>query len=195
MSENYRLKPEGTGRLASWDSEKIYGQRTAFYRCSASLPYNASVKRYLGVALDTIDYDLPGERSSSESFIQELKKDEPALNIIDEEQKGHALTFQRWKGIVKSIASDTFVAQLTDLSENVPDEEAEFLCSEIQDDDKELLSVGAAFYWCIGYVYSRSSQVIRASFLRFQRLPLYSSDSIRIAAQKAKDIQDNIIWR
>jgi hypothetical protein len=123
-----------------------------------------------------------------------IQKDAPALRLIDKEQEGHALTFQKWKGIVKSISEDTFVAQLTDLLNDVPEEEAELFRLDIQDDDKKLLSVGAIFYWCIGYVFSRSNQLTRASFLRFQRLPLYSKDSANIAAQKAKDIKDSITW-
>ena len=92
------------------------------------------------------------------------------------------------------LVADTFFARLTDLLCDIPEEEAEFYRSDIRDDDKELLCPGAVFYWCVGYVFSPSGQLTRASFLRFQRLPLYSQGSAKIATQKAKDIQDNITW-
>ena len=83
---------------------------------------------------------------------------------------------------------------MIDLLRNIPEEEAEFFRSDIQDDDKELLFVGAVFYWCIGYVFSPSGQLTRASFLRFQRLPLHSQYSVKLSTQKAKNIQDGITW-
>ncbi len=183
--------PKGTGIE---DREEMYAKRDIFYLRPDLLPNDVSVRKSLEFARDTIAYVEMGERSSFELNSMVVQRDVPVLRLIDKEQEGHALTFQKWKGIVKCISEDTFVAQVADLISSVPDEEAEFSLSDIQNDDKELLSVGAVFYWCIGYVYSRSNQVTRASFLRFQRLPLYSQDSVTVAVQKAKDIQAGITW-
>ena len=194
MSENILFVSEQeTGKLESRDLAEIYGKKASLYWCGTPLSNDASVERYLGVVMDTLE--LSNEQQSSfELSLEEIQKDEPALRIIDKEQESRALTFQKWKGVVKDVSKDTFVGQLTDLLDNVPEEQAEFFRADIQDDDKDLLSVGAVFYWCIGYVYSSSNQVTRASFLRFQRLPLYSQDSVKMATQKAKDIQDGINW-
>lgn len=194
MSGRYFLKSEGTARLGMEEWNKISGKKTVLYHCAESLPYDASVNRYLGIVKDTIEYELSGEGSSLELSPAAIEKEEPALKIIDKEQEGYSLTFQKWQGIVKNISKETFVAQLTDLLLDVPEEQAEFFRSDIQDDDKELLSEGAVFYWCIGYLISPSNQIRRTSFLRFQRLPLYSQESIEITARKVKDVQNGISW-
>lgn len=194
MSYNYLLTSEGTEKSVAGDLEKMYGKRDVLYRSSNFLPDDVSFRKQLEAIKDTIDSESLSERFSFDLHSMGVQIDPPAVRIINKEQEGRALTFQKWKGVVKDILKDTFVAQLADLLRNIPEEQAEFFRSDIQDDDKELFSVGAVFYWCIGYVYSPSNQVTRASFLRFQRLPLYSQDSVKITAQKAKDIKDGITW-
>lgn len=192
MSENILFESEGTVRAELSDRQNVFGKKVSLYRLPTSLS-DASVERYLGILMDTFE-PFSEQQTSFGQPLGRVQKDAPALRVIDKEQEGHALTFQKWKGVVKSISEDTFVAQLIDLLRNIPEEEAEFFCSDIQDDDKELLFVGAVFYWCIGHVFSPSGQLTRASFLRFQRLPLYSQGSLKLSIQKAKNIQDDITW-
>ncbi len=186
----YQTKQEGT--LALGNPPAIAGEEYSLYHCDESLPA-ASVDRILGATRDTIDPELLKESSS---FVarRSVFRDAPALRILSSEQRGFSTTYQRWKGVVKEIREETFIAQITDLQRNVPEEQVEFLIEEIKEDDKELFSIGAEFYWCIGYLISSSGQQIRASLLRFRRLPLFSKDSIRIATQKSQDIQQNITW-
>lgn len=192
MSESALFETEGTEKIESEEREKLSGKNTRLYRCSPSL-HPASVDRYLGMVVDTTDFPKQ-QQSSFEEPLGKIQKDKPALSIVDKKQEGHVITLQKWQGVVKSVSDDIFVAHVTDLLRSVPEEEVELFCSDIQDDDKELLFVGAVFYWCIGYIFSSSGQLTRASFLRFQRLPLYSQDSVKIAAKKAKDIQEGIRW-
>jgi len=186
----YQTKQEGT--LALGNMPEITGKEYSLYHCDESLSA-ASVDRLLGVVRDTIDPELLKENSSFDTR-RSVFRDVPALRISSSEQEGFSITYQRWKGVVKEIGEETFVAQISDLQRNVPEEQVEFLLEEIKEDDKELFSIGAEFYWCIGYLISPSGQQIRASLLRFRRLPLFTKDSIKIAAQKSHDIQQNITW-
>ena len=193
MSGNIIFASEETGKLVPKELAGIYGHKAELYWCNSPLEHYASVKRYLGEVKDTIEH-ANEQRGSLELAFDDIQKDPPAVRIVDKGQEVHALTFQKWKGVVKDISEKTFVGQLTDLLANVPEEQAEFFRDDIQEDDKDLLAIGAVFYWHIGYVYSSSNQVTRASFLRFQRLPLYNRDGVEMAKKKAEDIRNNITW-
>jgi len=190
MSANFKLKVEGTGIE---HGSGMLGNEYSLYHCAKSLPA-VSVDRILGTVRDTTDPGLLSERYTFSANREAIHRDLPAMRIINEEQGGLSLTFHKWRGIVKEIGEETFIARTSELFNNVPEEEIEFFRADIQDDDKELLSVGAEFYWCIGYIISSSGQQRRASFLRFRRLPLFTNEGIKIASEKIRDIQENITW-
>jgi hypothetical protein len=194
VSEGLLFEVEGTGQFASEEREKLAGRKVSLYRCPSSLP-DFAMERYSGMVMDTIK-SHEERQTSFQAPTGRVEKDAPAVRIVDKKQEGHAITLQKWRGVVKSVSNETFIANVTDLLFNdVPEEEVELFCSDVQEDDEELLFVGAVFYWHIGHVFSPSGQLTRASFLRFQRLPLFSQESVRMAAQKAKDIQERIKWK
>jgi hypothetical protein len=143
---------------------------------------------------DTVDVQQLLTNGSSDLGADLSLRNPPVLKILSREQESSSITYQKWRGVVKSVSEETFIAYLTDLSENAPDEEAEFLCSAVSDDDRELLSEGAVFYWCVGYLTSYSKSVTITSVLRFQRLPVFSKESVNLAHQKASEIRNNIRW-
>lgn len=98
----------------------------------------------------------------------------------------HAL--QRWEGVVTTIDEETFVARLTDLTSESPDEEVELPLSDIPNDDEDLLGEGAVFYWAIGYRDEASGQRQRVSALRFRRLPVWSTSELRAAQERAVEV-------
>lgn len=79
---------------------------------------------------------------------------------------------QRWIGHIVELHKETFTAKLEDLSSPLTYEYAEFDYKEVPPDDSEYISVGNVFYWSVGYNVS-NGQVLKASVIKFQRLPYY----------------------
>lgn len=104
----------------------------------------------------------------------------------------HTYSTQRWRGYVLEINDDKFKAKLEDLTNPGTDEIGYF---DIQDifDEKELIKVGAVFYFSIGYDVNRS-QYTKQRFLRFQRLSAWTDDDFNAAIDRADRIQSNLIW-
>jgi hypothetical protein len=105
------------------------------------------------------------------------------------------LLLQKWEGVVKKVGSDTFIAQLTDLSSQSEDEEAEIPIEEISLADKAMLAPGAVFYWCIGYRDTPGGQRIRASEIRFRRLPSWTLTELDKARKEAEELGDLLGWK
>ncbi|MER8013329.1 hypothetical protein [Streptomyces griseoluteus] len=84
---------------------------------------------------------------------------------------------ESWEGVVEEVFSTYFLAQLA--SQTMPEvhEWAEIRIEEVSPADLELLREGAIFYWSIGYRDLPSGQRVRASIIRFRRLPPLSTDS------------------
>jgi hypothetical protein len=94
-------------------------------------------------------------------------------------------SLQRWEGVVTKIEEDSFIARLTDLSSEGPEEEVELPLADIPAEDRDLLESGAVFYWAIGYRDEASGQRQRVSALRFRRLPVWSASELRAAKERA----------
>lgn len=89
-----------------------------------------------------------------------------------------------WTGYVIDIREDSFTAKLIDNSENSTYEIADFDIKDISESDLSLLTIGATFYWSIGYA-NQYGQVIKQSFVRFKR-------SISLGVQEFDSIIDNV---
>lgn len=85
---------------------------------------------------------------------------------------------QSWEGVVESLGDETFWATLHDLTnpENPP-EVAEIWLEELAEEDRELLRVGAVFYWTIMYDDTSGSRS-RRSDIRMKRMPRWSRGEI-----------------
>jgi len=102
---------------------------------------------------------------------------------------------QKWEGIVTEIKEDSILVRLIDLSEKGPDEEAEFPIEEIPTSDRKLVALGAVFYWCIGYLDTVHGQRIRASAVRFRRLPVWTKEELANARLEARNARDLLGWK
>jgi hypothetical protein len=109
-------------------------------------------------------------------------------------QQDAFVSLQSWEGIVTRVLEDAFVARLYDKSGKMPVEEAEFPLGDVSEDE-DLIQEGAVFYWNIGYMIKPSRQRIRASIIRFRRLPAWSIEELDSAREKAKTLIDKIGWR
>ncbi|MFH0825578.1 MAG: hypothetical protein V2B18_22720 [Pseudomonadota bacterium] len=83
------------------------------------------------------------------------------------------------------VEQSKFWAILTVLKGEGPEQIAELEFEEVPSDDYDLVTVGAVFYWSIGYLRRRSGTIIRASEIRFRRLPPMTKDQIRKIEMKA----------
>lgn len=106
------------------------------------------------------------------------------------------IALQEWEGYVIEIHEKQFTADLIgkstgDMSET---EKAEFLISDVADDDLDLLKLGAIFRWSIGYLRDRRTK-FRVSQIVFRRLPQWRKEDLAEAREQAKLIANAIPWK
>jgi hypothetical protein len=104
------------------------------------------------------------------------------------------LQSQRWIGHVENINEDSFTAKLTDLSNPTTYEMGEFDFDEVSPEDKELLTIGAAFYWSLGRANSYG-QIEKKSILRFQRVRTWTEDDYDRILDRAEEKFNKLIWK
>ena len=100
----------------------------------------------------------------------------------------HFVTIQKWEGHVTDIQEKTFQASLIPIVGEGSDQEAEIYLEEVKPDDRSLIELGSVFYWSIGYL-DRPSGRLRASILRFRRLPAWTKDEVDKADAEADDFR------
>jgi hypothetical protein len=103
------------------------------------------------------------------------------------------IMLQRWEGTVSKVSKDSFVARLSDLSQENLEEEAEIPIEEIPEADLRLVEPGAVFYWCIGYIDRVGGQRIRASMIRFRRLPRWTQPAIEKVKAEAQRLRQLLV--
>ncbi len=121
--------------------------------------------------------DTEQSSSSSISWLQQKCKRTHAFNSL-----------LKREGIIISLSEDFFTAKLVDPAHNDVDEVADFPYNEVSDDDQSLLTVGAVFYWNIGYKLSPTGQKERSSLIRFRRIPAWTTKEIDNASTKAEEL-------
>jgi hypothetical protein len=77
---------------------------------------------------------------------------------------------QRWIGHIIDFDSEIITAKLKDINNPTTNEVADFYIKEIPIEDRKLISLGAAFYWSVGYANDENGQIKKESMIRFQRL-------------------------
>lgn len=127
--------------------------------------------------------DLP-KSSISEKVQQILEEESYSLGY-----SAYFQSLQQWLGHVTEIdqESNLFTAKLQDLSSPGTYEIAEFEIRDIPEGDLDLLKIGAAFYWSLGYNYNRS-QKTKQSAIRFQRLNDWTEEEYDNAIDKANEL-------
>jgi hypothetical protein len=109
-----------------------------------------------------------------------------------EQDRFHAL--QQWEGVVDAINDGTFTARLVDRTADEPDEEVEFDLTEVPTGDRDLVTVGAVFYWSVGYHTSATGTRSRVSVISFRRLPAWTEAEKRQARERAEQIAEALDW-
>jgi len=75
---------------------------------------------------------------------------------------------QKWVGYILGVNGDTITARLNDLNNPNTYEIADFEIRDVPYEDRELISLGAGFYWSVGYV-NDNGQIEKKSLIRFKR--------------------------
>ena len=91
---------------------------------------------------------------------------------------------QKWEGYVLDLSETTFSARLATIAGEGPELVAEIKLDAVDAADRDLVQLGAVFYWSIGYL-KKPSGTIRHSLLRFRRLPPITDADRAQASAKA----------
>lgn len=121
----------------------------------------------------------------------------PVVEPEGRETRERFKALQRWEGTVLRIdrAEASFVARLTDLTQQAPPEEGEFDLQDVPESDRELIRPGSLFYWSIGYLDRPGGQRARSSAVRFRRLPRWREDDLAQARDRAAATAEELDWR
>lgn len=140
---------------------------------------------------------LSNSKIESASFLSVEMDKTNRFYLPDQEIKAQEkfISLQKYEGTVIEVYNSTFLARLVDLTSNLEDEEAEFEIEEADPDDHDLIKKGAQFYWNIGYVDRSWGQRMRASLIRFRRLPAWHKNQIETAKKDAESLIESLNWK
>ncbi len=96
----------------------------------------------------------------------------------------------RWDGVVIEVDRETgvFVGEFSPEGERAPRMRADFLISEVDADDDELLRPGALFVVQSGFIRSARRRM-SVSTIRFRRIPSFDAADIRAAVRYATSMR------
>jgi hypothetical protein len=146
------------------------------------------------IDIATIEQQLNYGNSQDEVLMNpnfNLPSFEKRLNILN--TRNYFSRTQKWIGHVTSKGDTYFNAKLKDLSFGGTDEIAEFEIEEISFEDREMIKIGAAFYWSLGYS-NVNGQRKKESIIRFQRFLPWSSVDFDQATDRANDLFNQLNW-
>ncbi|WP_037361461.1 hypothetical protein [Asinibacterium sp. OR53] len=103
--------------------------------------------------------------------------------------KGFFTSEQRWKGHITKLTDTEFEARMEDLTKPGTFEIGEFEIRDVSPGDRELLSIGAVFYWSIGRSFN-GNQVEKNALMRFQRLTSWSQEEFDVATDKGSELYE-----
>lgn len=111
----------------------------------------------------------------------------PPLQTIVQE---YFQAIQKWEGQVTSVGEDSFYAQIRPIvGEGTAEQVAEIYIDDVAESDRPLIELGAIFYWSIGYL-DRPSGRLRASILRFRRLPSWTELELKHAEVTTRELRE-----
>lgn len=103
------------------------------------------------------------------------------------------MALQEWEGYVTAVGNSTFRAELVDISNRKrhETEAAEFLLSDLEEDDRADVTEGAVFRWVIGY-QRRGGTRQRVSEIYLRRLPRPSTGEIETTTRRADELIESL---
>ena len=130
------------------------------------------------------------KRDSTDSRLSATREVAPVVQLpVDYEFNDKFELLQQWEGVVQTVAGDTFMVALRDLTNpSHVNEDAEIDIQEISPDDITLLQPGAVLYWSIGYETTHSGQRKRVSAIRLRRMPVWSKRDVNDVKRRAAEL-------
>jgi hypothetical protein len=157
------------------------------------------VHQYFGSVLPVRPSGAP--QSPAQPTIGTIEDERPAFKapLLPERRSTRIVSYhalQEWEGYVTSISSDTFTADLVDMTRAAKqaDEQVELDLDEIGVEQRGELQVGAVFRWTIGYETLPSGQRRRVSQLVFRQLPKWTEVDIDAAQRQGAERHGRIKW-
>lgn len=118
----------------------------------------------------------------------------PSINIYPSPKHNNYMSkSQNWVGHVIEINNDEFTAKLEDKNNPTTYELAEFSVEDVSHGDREMLKLGALFYWSVGYA-NQDGQVLKQSLLRFKRSVDITEAEFDTISNNANEIFNNLTW-
>lgn len=165
---------------------------------------NDEISTYDSIALQELEVPIQERIDSLKvcdtRFCKDISISESKKNLFSLSKKENRLSYMcesvDWTGYVTEIQEDTFSAKVVEKNKNTTYEIVVFDKKDISLSDLQLLTVGAMFYWSIGYA-NQGGQVIKQSLIRFKRcaeiddINIQEFDSI---IDEAKKLNDSILW-
>lgn len=112
-------------------------------------------------------------------------------DFLVSDPRKYFLKSQKWIGHVSEIKKDHFIAELKDLDDPTTYEIGEVDYDEISPEDKELIKIGAAFYWSLGYA-NTNGQIEKKSLIRFQRVNFWTMSDYNEVLDRADELYDKL---
>lgn len=103
---------------------------------------------------------------------------------------------QSWEGAVTHIDHEEgfFTARLCDLTNpNAAISEADFVITDVSEDDRDLLRIGSIFRWMVGYRRYSFGKRERVSAIVFRRLPAWSETDLKAAEDEGARLAAGIV--
>lgn len=112
----------------------------------------------------------------------------PAVTVppLESQEDESVQDIELWEGVIIHAEEQSFVARLSPLSQDLPEEEAWFEIAELGIDQRKFVRLGALFEWRAGLTEERDGMLVGLSSLRFMSGPA-PTDQDRMAAQELAD--------
>ncbi len=168
-----------------------YDKETAYYgQSEEDKRRRQEIQALIDVRVNSLDSKKTQYAQATDFFDKKLK---PLFQQRPKNGLNYICQSMNWIGYVTEIREDSFTARLTDTSNDTTDEIADFDLQDVSKDDLSLLTLGATFYWSVGYAY-QYGQVIKQSFIRFKRSMDLSVQEFDTIMDEVKQLKDNIVW-
>ena len=142
-----------------------------------TIGHGTSVKTQ-AVEIDDLPEDLPGKLLSREPYIVSFSP------------------LQEWEGYVIAISDDQFKVRLVSITGGPTSdtEEVALPISDLSQEERGLLKLGAVLRWVIGYEITKSGRRRKASQIVVRQLPKWTKRELEEAMREGQKLAEKIKW-
>jgi len=140
------------------------------------------------------DLDLDSESDTIDTAYKDNPGYRPFRNKIESETNFKQYMFvslEKWNGEITRIEDGRIFARISNMKGGI-NEEADFPLSDVSEDDRSLVREGATFIFSIGRQMSPGGQITRCPRMYFRRIPIWTSDEVLKAHDKAEALLKKI---